>query len=249
MKKLLLLILFTFGIHQTSQAQVLISLIFGDKLNSDKLEFGLLGGVNLSNMSELSGAETLPGFHLGFYFDLVLNDKLLLHPGVIVKSPLGTQGLAPYPTGDDNLDELFETNNGEVARKLRYFHVPVLLKYRFLDQLYAEGGVQLGLMYKAFDEFTASVEDDDDLVYTVDIKDQIKRIEAGVALGAGYKLLKGQGMQFGVRYFWGLTDTLKDNPGDAVKNSSLYIYATIPVGKGKAKARREAEKNKDKKIN
>ena len=248
MKKLLLLMIFIVGLPHFSQAQVLISLIFGDKLNSDKMEFGLLGGANLSNMSELPSSEILPGFHLGFYFDLKLKEKLFLHPGVIVKSPLGTQGLAPYPTGDDNLDELFETNDGELARKLRYFHVPVLLKYRFIPRLYVEGGMQLGLMYKAFDEFTASVEDEDDLVYTVDIKDQIKRIEAGVALGAGYKILKGQGMQIGARYFWGLTDTLKDNPGDAVKNSSLYIYATIPVGKGKAAARR-AEKNQKENVN
>ncbi len=233
MKKLLLLLLFTFAVNQLTQAQVLISLIFGDKLNSDKMEFGLLGGLNFSNMPELSGAEAIPGFHLGFYFDIKLDDKLFLHPGVIMKSPLGTRGLAPYSTGDDNLDQLFETNNGELARKLRYFHVPVLLKYRFMDQLFVEGGMQLGLLNKAFDEFTASVEEDDDLVYTVDIKDQIQKIEAGIALGAGYKLLKGQGMQFGVRYFWGLTDTLKDNPGDAVRNSSLYVYVTIPVGKNK----------------
>ena len=224
----------TLGMNQLSHAQVLISLIFGDKLNSDKMEFGLLGGLNFSNMPELSGSEAIPGFHLGFYFDIKLDEKLFLHPGVIVKSPLGTQGLAPYPTGDDNLDELFETNNGEVARRLRYFHVPVLLKYRFMDQLFVEGGMQLGILNKAFDEFTASIEDDDDLLYTVDIKDQIQKIEAGVAVGAGYKLLKGKGMQFGLRYFWGLTDTIKDNPGDAVKNSSLYIYATIPVGKGKS---------------
>ena len=214
MKKLLIVFTILMSLQSTSRAQVLMSLIFGDKLNSEKVEFGLLGGINFSNMSNLPGNEPLLGFHLGFYFDITLKEKLIFQPGVIVKSPLGTKGLATYPTGDANLDTVVQ--NGEVTRNLGYFHVPLLLKYRFIDHFFIEAGPQLGLLNKAFDEFNASVQDDDDVVHKVKIKDQTNRIEAGVTAGLGYKFFKGKGMNLGMRYFYGLTDTVKDNPGESV---------------------------------
>lgn len=68
MKKGLLLLFMLFSIAQ-ARSQVLISLIFGDKLNSPFLEFGLEGGINLSDISGLESSGTNPGFNLGFYFD------------------------------------------------------------------------------------------------------------------------------------------------------------------------------------
>ena len=53
----------------TSHSQVLISLVFGDKLNSDGLEFGLEGGFNYSDISDLDADKRLSSFNLGFYFD------------------------------------------------------------------------------------------------------------------------------------------------------------------------------------
>ena len=46
MKKTLLIIFFLL-LSETANAQVLISLLFGDKLNTGQIEFGLDGGVNL----------------------------------------------------------------------------------------------------------------------------------------------------------------------------------------------------------
>ena len=66
MKKSLILLIAVFSIHQ-AKSQVLISLIFGDKLNSPFLEFGLEGGINFSNISNLESSGTNPGFNLGFY--------------------------------------------------------------------------------------------------------------------------------------------------------------------------------------
>ncbi|MCD4788577.1 MAG: hypothetical protein K8R37_01155 [Bacteroidales bacterium] len=50
MRKYLLIIAFLF-VGISSQSQILISLILGDKLNSEGLEFGLEGGFNWSNVS------------------------------------------------------------------------------------------------------------------------------------------------------------------------------------------------------
>ena len=52
---------------RTASSQVLISLIFGDKLNSGGIEFGLDGGINFSNMSNTEG-NMAPNWNLGFFF-------------------------------------------------------------------------------------------------------------------------------------------------------------------------------------
>jgi len=55
-----------------ANSQVLISLLLGDKLNSEKLKFGLDGGVNFSNISKIDPSKYHAGFNLRFYFDNLL---------------------------------------------------------------------------------------------------------------------------------------------------------------------------------
>jgi hypothetical protein len=52
-----------------AKSQVLIALLFGDKLNTDKLEFGLMVGPNFSYISN-SNANGKAGLGLGLYFNL-----------------------------------------------------------------------------------------------------------------------------------------------------------------------------------
>ena len=75
-KKLFILTLLIFTFH-LGQSQVLISLIFGDKLNSDKIEFGLDVGANYSTMSGFESGRSLPSFNLGFYFDFLISTEQL----------------------------------------------------------------------------------------------------------------------------------------------------------------------------
>ena len=62
---------------------MLLSLIFGDALNSDGLEFGLQGGFNWSSMSGLETSSGNSTFNLGFYFDIKLKEHLSIYTGVI----------------------------------------------------------------------------------------------------------------------------------------------------------------------
>lgn len=241
MKKSSLIIILVFMVAISARGQVLISLLLGDKLNSDKLEFGLDGGLNWSNISNLEGSKAVGGFHLGFYFDINLKDQLFLHTGVIVKSPMGTKGLAPYPVGEPDLDSVLSA--GSVERKLRYFNVPLLLKYKFHDHFFVELGPQLGLLYKAFDEFSTDEFSNNDLIFKFKIRDQYRRLDAGLTAGLGYRLLKGNGMNMGLRYYFGLVNILKENPGGSERNSSIYLYVGIPIGAGKAKAAKEASES------
>lgn len=237
MKQGLLLSLFLATLNPVF-GQVLISLLLGDKLNSGKVEFGLDGGANFSSMAGVPGSAPATGFHLGFYFDIKTKHQWLFHTGVIVKSPLGAHGLPVYPLGNPDLDQAFQ--GGIVSRNLRCFNVPVMIKYPFRNHFYAEGGIILGLLYKAFDKFENDINTSNDLSYTVNIKDQFHPLDVGLTAGLGYRLLRGNGMNLGIRYYYGVVDIVVDDNSPNVFNRSLYLAVGIPIGAGKARQRAEA---------
>lgn len=239
MKKLLLVATLLFCI-QSVNSQVLISLVFGDKLNSPKIEFGLEGGANFSTISNLEGAKNRTDFNLGFYFDFKLkNPAWMVNTGVIVKSSLGANNLPVYSLNNAELDNAFA--GGHVDRKINYFNVPIMIKYKFDNNIYIKAGTQLGLLSKAYDEFKSNYEGED-LVYKNKIRDQIHVIDAGLAIGAGYRLMGGNGMNIGVNYYHGLVSVMKGDSNPNQYHRSFYITAGIPIGKGKA-AKKATEKN------
>lgn len=228
--------------YNTVNGQILISLLLGDNLNSGKVEFGLDGGLNLSNQRGLSQSNMLSSLNLGFYFDIKLKQTpWMIHTGVIVKSNVGAAGLPVYSLNDADLDNSFA--GGSIERKLSYFHVPVLMKYNFSNHFFLEAGPQLGLLYKAYDEFSNTFQGDD-LTFRKEIRDAFHRLDAGLTTGIGYhRLAKGHGMNLGVRYYYGFVDVVIDDTGSSITNHSLYFTVGIPIGAGKA-AEKAANKEK-----
>ena len=241
MKKIIFFVGIILSFH-TGNTQVLISILLGDKLNTGKIEFGLDGGANWSTIKNLDGAKSLTSFNLGFYFDFKLkNPSWMLNTGVIVKSNMGADELPVYSVGNPNLDNAF--TGGKVTRKINYFNVPIMMKYSFKNHIYLKAGTQLGLRYKAFDEFKNSVNEEDDLEYKLEIKDQFHPLDAGLAFGAGYRLMKGNGMNIGIQYYLGLIDIRVDDSSPNQFNRALYLTAGIPIGKNpKKKKTDETEK-------
>jgi hypothetical protein len=220
----------------SSRAQVLISLLLGDKLNTGKIEFGLDGGVNYPSIRGLDGGEARSTFNIGFYFDIKLKDSAwMVHTGVLVKSTMGESNLPVYTLGDTDLDNVFA--DGRVKTKINYFNVPIMMKYKFNKRIYAEGGIMPSLRAKAYDIFT--VENNGDLEYTLETGDKYHRLDFGLIAGVGYRLMGGNGMNLGVRYYLGLVDITIDDTTPDQYNSSLYLSVGIPIGAGKAKARAE----------
>jgi hypothetical protein len=166
------------------------------------------------------------------------NPHLFIHTGVLVKSKMGTRDLDPYTLNNANLDTVFAT--GTVDRKINYFNVPVMLRYRFNNFIHLEGGVQLGLRYTGFDVFYNEVSNKDDLRYMNDVADNFTRIDAGALAGVGYRFNKGQGMILSVRYYYGFVDADRVTAGNQ-NYSAIYITGAIPIGKAKAE-RKAAEK-------
>lgn len=229
MKTYLIALAFLF-ISTISNAQVLISLIFGDALNTGNIEFGLDGGLNWTTINGIEEADNLRGWNLGFYFDIKLSDPWMLSTGVVVKGNMGAKNINVYSLNDPELDGLF-LDGSSVTRKLNYFSVPIMIKYLFKNHIYVKVGVQLGLMYNGYDTFIKSVNSEDDMQYEVNIKDQYHPLDGGVAVGAGYRLMSGNGMNIGVLYYYGLVDVRIDDSTPSEFNQAFYVNVGIPIGK------------------
>lgn len=211
------------------RAQVIISILLGDELNSDKIEFGLIGGFNQSYFRDIQEANGLNNFNLGFYFHINLKRSLFLSTGVLVKSNVGANGMSSYPIGNEDFDQLFQDAN--LTTKISYFYVPILFHQRFNNRWYLECGFQPGLRSKAFDIFDESLLEGE-LSYKVDVRDQYTRLDAGLLGGIGYKFKKQvKSMSAGINYYYGLVNISK-TADTSVKNSSLYVYIKIPIGVG-----------------
>ncbi len=119
MKNYIFLIAFLFY-STAANGQVLISLLFGDELNSGNVEFGLDGGLNWTDLKGIDQAENLFGWNLGFYFDIKLSDpSWFLNTGVVVKGNMGADGISVYKLNRDDLDLLFA--DGKVTQKFKLF--------------------------------------------------------------------------------------------------------------------------------
>ncbi len=238
LKSLWVFIFLTIGLSANSQ--VLISILLGDKLNSDGLEFGLEGGYTLSNLSGVDPSRANSNFNLGFYFEIRMkNPSWYLSTGVRAKSTMGAKGLSVYPLNENDLNDSF--TGGSVKRILGYFQVPVSLKYKFKNNLFAQAGIQLGVRNKSKDVFVNTIQKKDDLQYTLDVKDAYHPLDAGLLAGVGYRLTKGNGMNISAQYYYGLVDVRVADSTPNQKNRALYINVGIPIGKGKA-AKAQAEK-------
>lgn len=212
--------------------QVIISLIFGEALNSEKVEFGLSGGMNRSYINSISGSKGMNNFDLGFYFHILLKNSSYISTGVHVKSNVGATGMPTYALGDANFDSIYD--EGTLTKKIPCFYVPILFHQRFNNRWYIEAGPQLGLIYKSKDLFETT-QLDGDLTYSTIVQDEYKHIDAGLLGGVGYKFKKQtKSLSAGISYYYGLVNVSK-RADITINNSAIYFYLKIPIGAGEAK--------------
>ncbi len=211
----------------TVNAQVLISLLLGDALNTPKIEFGLEGGMSRSYINSISSTDPINNFDLGFYFHILMKNNSYLSTGVKVKSNVGATGMPVYSMNDPDFDAIYK--DGTLTKKIPGFYVPILFHQRIKQKWYVEAGPQLGLLYKEVDIFKAE-KLGGDLEFKLDVKDQYKHIDAGLAAGLGYKFGKAiKSTSIGFNYYYGLVD-VSLNPDYKIKNSAFYFFVKIPIG-------------------
>jgi hypothetical protein len=226
---ILSLILFFSFFTPVVNGQIVISLLFGDALNTPEIEFGLVGGINRSNFLDVETAEGLNNFNLGFYFHINLKKSSFISTGVLVKANTGATGMPVYSTGDDDFDDVFQ--DGVLTTKISYFYVPIMYHYRFNNRWYLEGGFQAGLRTKAYDYFDKDY-NEGELDWKLNVRDQYAQLDAGFIAGVGYKFKKElKSMSAGINYYYGLVDIHKSEDILA-KNSYINAFIKIPIGLG-----------------
>ncbi|WP_340112107.1 porin family protein [Maribellus mangrovi] len=221
----ILLIIGLILVSATAQSQVLISVLFGDKLNTEGIEFGLEGGFNYSNIRGFDNDAGLMKFNLGYYFDIRMKNAWYFHTGLQCLYNMGMSKLS-----DNDIEFLDATKleyPGDYSQNIYVFYLPMLAQYRFKNYTYLEAGPQLGWMYSSFVQFKSNYED-----RNINIKDYNNSLrnwfDGGIAVGVGYKFMKGEGWSIGVRYYQGFTNVFKEVSGS--RNNSIYFVCKIPIG-------------------
>jgi hypothetical protein len=230
MKSLLSALLLLLGVT-TTQAQLLMGLMFAgkDKLDPDVVQMGLQLGGNVSNFTQFDEGSYNLGLLIGFYTDIKIKDRLFLHTGGFPVSQFGSGGISPYSLEDNNLDELLEEST--VRRRLNYLGLPFMLHYKFNEKWRAGLGPQLHILLSAKDFFYRE-EGDNELLYSNNIYDDVRRVDYGLTFHTGYFLKQGKGLYLQLRYYIGFRDVIEAIPDYQANNSFQFIFG-IPIRSAK----------------
>jgi hypothetical protein len=161
-----------------------------------EVRFGFKAGLNLASVggdayyTGFGGFDSRTSFHIGALVEIPFTDKISVQPEVLYSGQGSKTNYGFGTTADVKLD---------------YINIPVMGKYHIIAGLSGELGPVIGILVKA-----------DGLDYDTgvqgDIKDQYKKVDVGVGIGASYQLPMGF---FGsLRYNKGVTDINDINDED-----------------------------------
>jgi hypothetical protein len=240
MKKIILMSLMTLLFLPTAKSQVLIALLFGDKLNSPNVEFGLNAGGNITTLQNYPQAKFQTGLNLGLYFNFKLSDHFYLHPEMLFMNQMGSRGL-------NNKDLPFTELQHETLEtwtESNYFTLVFLPRYKLTNQLYFEAGIHGSYLLSADDYFLIKPENESELQYKIHARLRMKKFDIGADVGLGYKFGKGEGVNLSLRYSHGFINTLLDEDLEPERNWGIHIHVGIPIGVGKAQVQKEVDRIK-----
>jgi hypothetical protein len=219
------LFLISFNIH----SQILISILFGDKLNTDKLTFGLTLGNAWNSLTGYSKADAQSNFNLGIFLTLKLKQRLFIQFDALAKYKSGAKGLPVYSLNDHVLDSIYQ--NGSLQRSIKCFALNPTLQYRIWKYLNIEAGPHVSLRLKTIDVLIADHESGKQQ-FEKDMSDATTRFDVGAMGGLSWQFDKGTGLKLGVRYHLGFIDMFpSEDAQNATRSFQINVY--IPIGKAK----------------
>lgn len=171
-------------------------------------EYGFKGGINLSNITgDNTAFDSRTSMNIGGYGLYKILPKL----GIQAELLYSEQGFSnDYPSDTPEVDEV-----NEVLR-MQYVNLPVLGSYNLIENLWIEGGVQIGYLVKAELEQEQISLDDLDSVNSNTISiaqtENYERVDISVVGGLRYKLNRNFILQ--ARYNKSVSDINNDLSGD-----------------------------------
>ena len=231
MKKLIIIIFLLFSSIQIANAQALLIILFGDKLSTEKLQAGINASLSASNFTGMDNTNYRISWAFGAVFEIKLNENWSLQPELTIKTPGGARNMPPdYYLEDDVIDSLF--NDLTVTTSMNYLTIPVYIKYTTGHWGFGIGP-QFGYLTSATDTYSGDTLFGDEITLDRKVKDNYNSWDGGLTFMIDY-LFKPENKMLTTRltlkYYLGLTDVLKDNPGSAVNNSLFLLSIGIPIG-------------------
>jgi hypothetical protein len=223
-----------------AQAQVLIGMLLGGPLASPNFNIGFEIGMNLSTVDGLDGASRSRGTLVGLFASWRFSEHYHLYTGIMPLSNKGAKDADPIPLSDPTLDPVIAT--GKMERDLGYFDIPIILQLaQRRDGGFRVGaGPQIGILLSAKDRYAGVTPQGTQVTVENDIEKATQRFDAGVAFDAEYRFT-GIPLAIGVRYYYGLTDVMKDS-GSALHNQVLSGSGRISLGVSRQKKEPEPKK-------
>jgi hypothetical protein len=166
------------------------------KAQTAHAEFGLKGGVNISNISIDNNGDynSRTGFYLGGLAHIHLTRHFAVQPEVMYSA----QG----------------ADFGSINRKQNYINVPVLAQWMVENGFRLQTGPQIGFLTSAKNE-SGDVE--------VDIKDQLNTVDFAWSFGASY-LFPKTGLGIDARYNLGISN-INDDESVKARNRVFQVGA------------------------
>ena len=180
------------------------------KTSTSPLTFGVKAGLNVSSLSKSEGLEdqgSKVGFNAGGFVNIPVGHSFSVQPELL------------YSQYGSKYDQTILGKKYSYSKNLDYIAVPVMLQYNALPNLYFEAGPEFGFLVGANNKLKS--ESNNSSIADADVKKYTKGFNVGLGIGAGYYFIPNLGVT--VRYVAGLTDTYKDNSGDAVKNNVFQV--------------------------
>ena len=155
-----------------------VAAVFSVIISHSQMSLGVKGGLNLATISGeyVDGYNPKAGLHIGGYANLSMTKNLSVQ-GEVMYSMQGAKW------------------EGGGKSSLNYLQIPVLARYNFTPQVFAEAGPQIGFLVSAKDAYEGE---------SVDIKEYLEKTDFSIAVGGGYNI--NPKLAVYARYNLGLTN-------------------------------------------
>jgi len=179
-----------------------------------QVQFGAKVGFDLTHFwGEDAPHGIQPNYQVGLMLEYKFSPKFAIAPEVVFAAQGGKATADVY---DDDVDGLIKAKG---TFHTNYINVPLMLKFYATPNFSIDFGPQAG--FNVYSKMTASGKlANVEAKQSIDLKDNTKTVDFGVALGGTYNLTENAFVQ--ARYTLGLTNVF-DIPDSHEKNGNVQI--------------------------
>ncbi|KXX69345.1 porin family protein [Flammeovirga sp. SJP92] len=209
------------------QAAILV-LIFGDKVASEKFHLSLDAGANTTFYENAPG-DVKVGFNFGLGTHTKISDKFQLvaeFKMISDRSRRNTPKILPVPEFADSL--IAEKNT---SWNIRYFDVPILVRYSVSDSWHFSTGPQFSFLNRATEITELDLKNGNEATINQDIKNSFKTVNYNWAfevVKSFGKVREGKGIDLRLRYVLGLSNVASNEASVSSRADLLQFIITIP---------------------